>query len=129
MTDWPDVDAEVIGWLTPRYTGAVVAAELDNDLLADLPLIRVTRAAGDDDGVRLDRALVDVDVFAATRGAASALARNVRRDLLDNLRGTQTTQAVFGLVSTVAAPAWRPYDNTTLRRIGATYEIYLRPAV
>lgn len=129
MTDWPDVEVELIAWLVPRYPGAIVAAELDNDLLDDLPLVRVTRAAGDDDQVRLDRALVDVDTFAADRGTAGTLARQIRRDLLDNLCGTKTANAVFARVSTVSAPAWRPYANTALRRFGATYEIYLRPAV
>lgn len=129
MTDWPDVEVELIAWLGPRYSAAVVAAEIDNDLFGDLPVIQVARVDGDDDGVRLDRALVDVDVYAASRGAASTLARQIRRDLLDNLRGTKTTKAVFGLTSTVSAPGWRPYENTNLRRSGATYEIYLRPAV
>lgn len=129
MTDWPDIEPQLVAWLLPRHTGAVVTTELDNDLLADLPVIQVTRVMGDDDGVRLDRALVDVDVYAASRGAASTLARQVRRDLLDNLRGTATSAAVFGLVSTVSAPSWRPYEDINLRRWGATYEIYLRPAV
>lgn len=128
MPEWPDIEVELIAWMLPRYAPAIPTSELDNDLLADLPVIWVVRVAGDDDGVRLDRALVDVDVFGATRKAASLLARQVQRDLLDQLRGTQTAKAVFGRVRTVSSPSWRPYENTDLRRCGATYEIYMRPA-
>jgi hypothetical protein len=34
---------------------------------------------------------------------------------------------VFGRIATVSAPGIRPYENTALRRVGATYEIHSHP--
>ncbi|MFB7647128.1 hypothetical protein ACFC0S_16750 [Streptomyces sp. NPDC056084] len=122
-----DVEAVLIAWLTARLPGAVVRAELDNNLANELPTVQVERAAGDDDGFRLDRALVDVNVYGATRGDAVLLSATVRGLLLTDLRGTATGGAVFGRIATVSAPSWRPYENTSLRRLGAMYEIYSHP--
>ncbi|MYV77794.1 hypothetical protein GT352_28255 [Streptomyces sp. SID1046] len=124
-----DVELLVIQWLQARLgNGVVVRDELDNNLMNELPTVQVERiAAGDDDGFRVDRAFVDVDVYAATRGAAIALALQVRGLLLTELPGSTTGGAVVGRVQTIAAPGPRPYENTGLRRIGATYEIYSHP--
>lgn len=123
-----DVEVLLIGWLTARLDlGVVVRDELDNDLAGELPTVHVQRVAGDDDGLRLDRALVDVDVYAATRGDAYGLAATIRGLMLGQLRGSSTESAVVGLVRTVSAPASRPYENVGLRRVGATYEIYSHP--
>lgn len=123
-----DVELELIGWLQARHPEAVVRDELDNRLLEELPTIQVERLpAGGDDGLRLERALVDINVYAATRAEATALAGVVRGELLASLRGSATAAAVFGRVATLTPPAPRPYENTALRRMGATYEIYLHP--
>lgn len=121
-----DIEVELIGWLQGRLS-AVVRDELDNDLLNELPTVQVEVVGGDDDGARLDRALVDINVYAATRGSAIALAADVHGLLLSLLRGSATTNAVFGMVRALARPAARPYENTALRRVGATYEIYSHP--
>ncbi|MFF9631733.1 phage tail termination protein [Streptomyces fradiae] len=125
-----DVELELMQWLRSRIEpGTVVRDELDNQLLAELPTIQVERLpGGDDDGLRLDRALVDINVYAATRGEALALAAQVRGWLLAELPGAATATAVFTRVDTVTAPAIRPYENTGLRRAGATYQIYSHPA-
>ncbi|GHJ21619.1 hypothetical protein [Streptomyces albus] len=123
-----DVELELIGWLQQRLGDEVwVRDELDNNLLATLPTVQVQRVGGTDDGFRLDRTLVDVDVYAATRGAAIALAATVRGLLLTVLRGSTTRTAVVADVSTVSAHAIRPYENTALRRCGATYSVLLHP--
>lgn len=123
-----DVEVLLIGWLQQRLGGAVVVRdELDNALLDELPTVSVEVVGGDDDGIRLDRALVDIDVYAASRGAATSLAATVRGLLVGELRGTATATAVVGQVGTISRPAIRPYENTTLRRCGATYEIYVHP--
>lgn len=125
-----DVELLVIQWLQGQLgSGVIVRDELDNNLLAELPTVQVERIpAGDDDGFRLDRALVDVDVYAATRGSAIALAIQIRGLLLGLLPGSTTGGAVVGRVRTEAAPGVRPYENTGLRRVGATYEIHSHPA-
>lgn len=123
-----DVELLIIQWLQAQLgSGVVVRDELDNNLLAELPTVQVERLAGDDDGFRLDRALVDVDVYAATRGGAIALALQVRGLLQTQLPGSTAGDAVVGRVRTIAAPGPRPYENTGLRRIGATYEIHSHP--
>lgn len=125
-----DVELEVMKWLRPRLdSDVVVRDELDNNLLDELPTVQVQRIpAGGDDGIRLDRAFVDVDVYAATRAQAIALSATIRGLLLTELRGSATEDAVFSRVGTISPPAIRPYENTALRRVGATYEIYCHPA-
>jgi hypothetical protein len=125
-----DVELEVMKWLRPQLgPDVVVRDELDNNLLDELPTVQVQRIpTGGDDGIRLDRAFVDVDVYAATRADAIALSATIRGLLLGELRGSSTEAAVFGRVGTISPPAVRPYENTALRRVGATYEIYSHPA-
>lgn len=123
-----DVELELIGWTQARVaSGVLVRDELDNNLLEELPTVQIEVVGGSDDGFRLDRALVDVNVYAATRGEAIALAAALHGLYLTELRGSKTALAVFSRVATVARPAARPYENTALRRVGATYEIYSHP--
>jgi hypothetical protein len=124
-----DVELELITYLQSRAGSSVVVRdELDNNLANELPTIQVERIpAGDDDGYRLDRALVDINVYCATRAQAITLAGQVRGWMLRDLPGTKTTAAVFGRVGTVAAPGIRPYENTALRKVGATYQVYSHP--
>lgn len=125
-----DIELELIQWLQAKTgPGVVVRDELDNRLLEELPTVQVQRLpAGGDDGFRLDRALVDIDVYHSTRGTAIALAAQIRDWLLTELPGTRTGTAVFGRVTSSPPPAVRPYENTALRRVGATYQIYSHPA-
>lgn len=128
MTVLVDVEAELIAAATPRFPTAVVRDEVDNQLLDELPTIQIQQIpGGEDDGLRLARALVDVDIYAATRGDAYALANLVHAWLTGELRGSTTEMAVFGRISPITLPAGRPYENTGLRRVGATYEIYFHP--
>ncbi|OKH91503.1 hypothetical protein AB852_28515 [Streptomyces uncialis] len=123
-----DVELVLISWLQARLGPAVVVRdELDNNLADELPTVQVESVGGDDDGFRLDRPLVDINVYAATRGAAVELAGRVRNLLLHELRGSTTATAVFGRVGTLARPAPRPYENPALRRVGATYEVFCHP--
>lgn len=123
-----DVELELITRATARFPGAVVRDELDNRLLEELPTIQIAVVpGGGDDGLRVGRALVDIDVYHSTRGEAIALAAQVREWVLTELRGSTSATAVIARTGTVTPPAVRPYDNTALRRVGATYEIYSRP--
>lgn len=121
-----DVEAELVAWLHARLTVRVLT-DLPANLASILPVIQVQRVGGDDDSFRLDRALVDVDVYAATRPAASVLMAQTRSALLAELRGVATESAVFTMARTVTAPAWRPYENPALRRFGASFEIHSHP--
>jgi hypothetical protein len=121
-----DVEAELVAWLHTKLTVRVLT-DLPADLGSVLPVVQVQRVGGSDDGFRLDRALVDIDAYAATRQGASALMAQARSALLTELRGVTTDVAVFAAVRTIAAPAWRPYENPALRRFGATFEVFCHP--
>jgi hypothetical protein len=124
-----DIELDLIGWLQARFgEDAVVRDEVDNNLLNELPTVQVQRLpAGGDDGFRLDRALVDIDVYAATRGEAIEIAATIRGWLMTQLAGSSTSRAVYGRITSSPPPAIRPYENTGLRRVGATYQIYSHP--
>ncbi|WP_328903310.1 hypothetical protein OHR86_28315 [Streptomyces sp. NBC_00441] len=124
-----DVELDLIGWLQAKAgPDVVVRDEVDNNLLDELPTVQVQRVpAGGDDGFRLDRAFVDVDVYAGSRADAFELALLIRGWLLADLPGAQTSRAVYGRVTSSPPPAVRPYENTGLRRVGATYQIYSHP--
>lgn len=129
MTAIIDIEAELIPRAQELWPGAVVRDELDNSLLGELPTIQVEQIpAGSDDGIRLARFLVDVNVYAATRGDAFTLAREVHAWITGALRGSTSPTAVIGRTGCLALPAVRPYENTGLRRVGGTYEIFCHPA-
>lgn len=130
MADVGSVDVELAVMVALRAFlggGVVVRDELDNNLASELPTVSVQVAGGDDDGFRMDRPFVDIDVYHSTRADAIALAATIRGWVLTRLRGSVTEHAVFGLTGTISRPAVRPYENTALRRVGATYEIYCHP--
>ena len=125
MTVLVDIELELITRGTARFPSAVVRDELDNSLLGELPTIQITQIpAGDDDGVRLARMLVDIDVYAATRAGAIALGRDVHAWMTGELPGTYSSSVVFGRIGALTLPGVRPYDNTALRRVGATYAVF-----
>jgi hypothetical protein len=128
VTALVDIELELITRGTVRFPDAVVRDELDNNLLNELPTIQIQQIpGGDDDGLRLSRPLVDIDVYAATRADAVALAREVHEWVTRELRGSTSATAVIGLTKGLTLPAPRPYENTALRRVGATYEIFCHP--
>lgn len=122
---FPDVEVELVAWLKAQLgVGVRVCTELPDDLDAELPAVKLQRTTGPDDpDGKLDQPLVDVDVYAATRGAASLLANQIRQLVRYQLRNTVTAAVVFGAAETLAGPHWLPDDNTNLRRYNATYLI------
>lgn len=127
MTVPVDLELELIGRAVARWPDAVVRDELDNRLLEELPTIQIEVLGGDDDGFRLDRVLVDINVYAATRGAALARAGEVHLWMLHEVRSSASPMAVIGRTGTISRPAIRPYTNMALRRVGATYQVFCHP--
>lgn len=121
---WPDAEAALIPYLS-RALGVRVCTDVPAALGEALPLVRVMRVGGSDDGFRLDRAVIDTDTFAATRAEAAYLATRLRAVLLSLLPGTAVPGAVFTAASTVSAPAVRPWENPGVLRCGATYALSL----
>lgn len=128
MTVLVDIEGELIPRAQARWPDAVVRDELDNNLANELPTIQITQVPGGDISAgRLARMLVDIDVYAATRAAAFDLAREVVAWVERELRGSTTSTMTIGRAGVVTLPAIRPYENTALRRVGATYEIFCHP--
>jgi hypothetical protein len=128
------VDAEDIirdwaaAWLAARPGGGRVSTEAPANLNDVLPYIQVARIGGRERDYVLDTASVAFDVFAASRPAARALAVALRNAVLLELAGSVTGGAFITKTRTLSAPAWRPWNNTTVRRFGAVYDITLKPA-
>ncbi|MET7687948.1 hypothetical protein ABZT06_08205 [Streptomyces sp. NPDC005483] len=128
MTAIVDIEAELIPRAQAVWPDAVVRDELDNNLLNELPTIQFEQIpAGSDDGMRLARMLVDMNVYAATRAAAFTLAREVHDWITSVLRGSTTATVVIGRTGCLSLPAVRDYENTALRRVGGTYEFFCHP--
>lgn len=123
---YPDVERLLVAYLSDALKVRVVT-DLPANLQDILPVVQVGRVGGADDVVTIDNARVDVDAFAAGRGAASDLAERCRVALRFELPGRVVGGARVAAVRTGAGPAWRPYDDTTnVRHFGATYEITTR---
>jgi hypothetical protein len=123
-----DIEAELIPRAQTRWPSAVVRDELDNSLLSELPTIQFEQVpAGGDDGIRLARFIVDMNVYAAARADAFTLAREVHDWITGVLRGSTSSTLVIGRTGCLTLPAVRPYENTACRRVGGTYEIFCHP--
>jgi hypothetical protein len=128
VTALVDIELELITRAAARFPDAVVRDELDNSLLTELPTIQVEQIpGGGDDGLRLSRPILDINVYAATRADAIALMGQVHDWLTREVRGTTSATTVIGRTGCLSLPAIRPYENTALRRAGGTYEVFCHP--
>jgi hypothetical protein len=128
VTVFPDVEILVIAYLKAKMNRRVVTDLPAGDALAAaLPIFRVARVSGEDQDYKLDRPIIDVDVFAATRSDASTLSRQAQTWLRQHLPYEDSVQptGVVTSVDTVVGPRWLPDTNTNLRRFGASYEVTL----
>ncbi len=121
---FPDIEILLVAYLHTK-TAKRVVTDLPANLDDILPVIRVTRVSGADRDYKLDRPIVDVDVFAADRAGASALSGQVRDLLRNHLPYADAVQptGVVTSVETIAGPRWVLDPNINLRRFNASYEI------
>jgi hypothetical protein len=96
-----------------------------SELPATLPdkVIQVVRFGGGRPEFPFDIANVDVDCYATTRQAANDLAEDVASRLMYDLPGQRLFGVLFVSVECLTAPSWAPYDNTTVRRMTAAYQV------
>lgn len=113
-------------WLAAAFPSCRVVTETPSNLATVLPLIHVERIGGAEFEPTIDDARMDVAYFGATRDAAAVGAEAVRIAMLWNLPGQTVGGSVVLSVATLSAPVWTPYDNTTLRRFDATYQVRLK---
>lgn len=123
-----DSELLLIGWIRGMSLGSVVrvVTDLPADLASVLPVVQVTRIGGR--GAHppiLDRPRLDVDVFAATRQAASDICRKIEGKL-HTLRGQAASGTVITDVFVEQGSSWRPYGNPDVRRFGLFVELTIR---
>jgi hypothetical protein len=119
---FPDAEIALLAVLAPAFPSDRVVTKVPADVTGTV--IRVHRISGAARDIRIDRPIVDVDVFAADDGTASSTARNAQSILL-SLAGTTVLNGVIQRVSVVNGPRWLPEDNPNLIRYGATYEMLI----
>lgn len=128
---YADVEQLVIDWLAGQ-TDLRVVAELPVDITE--PTVQIAAIGGTEVNAAADRASIDVDVFvpAASDGepdleTAQDLAAEIRRLFLRVLPGHTAT--VGGLRATVlrtaglSRPVRRPFDESGIRRVNASYTV------
>jgi hypothetical protein len=126
-----DVEALLVPWLAAQVAARTVT-ELPADLDTIAPAVHVLRIGGpsDDDLPAFDMPTVSVDSYGIGRSAALTLAQAVddaiRVVLPNTLHTLGGLSAVVTKTQTITGPSWRPYDDITLRRFGATYRLHVR---
>lgn len=125
MGNFVDAETFVVTALQLQFPSARVVTVLPADLEQVLPVFQVERIGGADLIPSLDNPTLDVECFAATRIEAKTYADQVRSFLRSGFVGTASMGAVVLNVLTSVGPNWRPYGNTNVFRVGATYQIVL----
>lgn len=134
---YQDVEVALLDWLdqyvaaSPLVSGITtydaakryVDTQTPSNLQDVLPFFRLSLVTGSDNGVT-DYSVVDLDVFADSRDAAYALSEDIR----SRLTGRSHRIGTFRLdrVLTEEKPRRLPWEDTNIRRYGATYRVSAR---
>ena len=128
---FPDIEAAFLDWLKATFpeladAGGKVDLHVGSEppgpsLDTRLPFVVARRMGGPDDFFT-DYPVIDIDVFGRSRAQAYDLAEGVRTALLAKPRVGGVT------IDTVQTRTFmrRPWENTQIRRWGATYELSAR---
>lgn len=122
LAPFPDSEAVLMDLVEDLgNTGEVT----DDQLLDNLPFIRVGRIGGVDDLIT-DRPRLVVDTFAATRAQAYTLAETIRQRLTSG--PSRVGSAVIDKAITLSGPQEVPW-SPAVRRYSASYQLsFRRPA-
>jgi hypothetical protein len=122
-----DTEMVMLDWLEATFPelagGGHTGTETPIDLQDHFPFVRVNLVTGNDDRIT-DHSVVDVDVFAATRGVAYPLAERIRAALIGYPHRVGTS--VIDYVYTEQKPRSLEWDEGNTRRFGAIYQIGAR---
>jgi len=126
---FPSIETLMALWL-PTQVGVHVTAESWADFTGDppageLPLIVLDRVSGADLDPKMDRPIIDIDVYGRTRAEAQDLAEEIRFALRDTLPNLIVDNVVFTRTRTIVAPRSLAHGNPLIRRYSATYELVL----
>lgn len=122
------VEALLIGWLPAHINGVRCVTDLPANLAASVPVVQVVRIGGpsDPNDPNFHNPTVSIDCFAVDRASATALAQQVDDALRKALPGVTTGGATVTKVQTLSGGSWRPFDDLTLRRFGASYALHIK---
>lgn len=133
LPDFPNIEDAVYKTLERDLPGYEdddprMGSEFPDQITEELlPFIRVERIGGA--RMRLsDHPIVDIDVLAKTRGEARLVSEAIS-SLLFRYPGmvvVGTRGVKFDSVECLRSPTRAPYDDDTVRRYGATYQISVR---
>lgn len=125
---FPDTEQLVIDYLAGALDpGVHVGSEWPEDLAGAVPVVAVSLLdAGEVLDFVLEDAVVDVEVLAADKAAASDLARLVRAHM-KAMPGRSLPGALVYRVE-CQAHAWVPDEVTNMPRYVLTFELRVRPA-
>jgi hypothetical protein len=122
-----DAESLVQQWLTDQLAPvARVCTETPDKMETVVPVVRVERLAGRG-RFNLDLAVIDIDVFHLDRDKSRKYAEIVRDLLMLTLPGSTVGDGFVTGIENTQAPSLRPWENTNLRRFGATYEVWVKP--
>lgn len=125
-----DIEAVLVPWLAGEVT-ARTFTEIPADLQEITPAVHILRIGGpsDDNIPAFDMPTVSIDSYGIGRAAANDLAlaadNAIRVALPNTLHTVGALTAVVTKTQTITGPSWRPYDDVTVRRIGATYRLHI----
>ena len=112
-----DTESYLVPWAAAALPDVHCCTEIPDDLAAELPLLQIAGIGGASGHRFLGSPMVDFDAFGADRISARALAWRA----FDLLRETLATDVgPVSHVTQISSPAWRPYNNTAVRRYGFT---------
>lgn len=121
-----DIEKLLLDWAEPLWPGIALNNELPYNLTYQTDLLVISRLGGPMGAVPgMDTPMIDVDVFAVGRDRAKALAIEVTTAVRHRLTGVALSDNATRVkaVRSVAGVALRAWDNTDLRRFGATFAL------
>lgn len=119
---FPDTELLLIGWLQPLVTGTRFCTVLPGSITETT--VHVTRISGGARSIRVDRPVVDIDVYALDNETSVSVALAIEAQLRA-ARNVVTDTGVLLSAVTISGPRWLPEPNPALWRRSATYELYV----
>lgn len=119
---FPDIELLLITWLQPQFPGTRFCTVLPAGITETT--VHVTRISGANRSLRVDRPIVDIDVYALDYETSVSVALAIEA-WLRAVRNVVTDTGVLLSAVTVSGPRWLPEPNPALWRRSATYELYV----
>jgi hypothetical protein len=126
-TEYLPVEQLLAAWLGAQLSVGFYT-ELPANIASSVPLIQVVDIGGTETVRTFDEVLLDVETFAIGRAASRDLSAKARHALRYVLPGQRLGTGVAALCDVVTSPRWLPWDQTDVRRFGATYRVVIHAA-